>query len=53
MLEELRISVFAQPFGVHGAVSAKRLRRRLDDSVDGHVHRLRATVPRQFTGNRH
>ena len=29
-LEELRVSVFAQPVGVHGAVSPTRVRRRLD-----------------------
>ena len=30
LLEELRVSVFAQPVGVHGPVSPKRLRQRLD-----------------------
>ena len=29
-LEELRMSVFAQPMGVHGTVSPKRIRRQLD-----------------------
>uniref|UniRef100_UPI002616A8E7 ATP-dependent RNA helicase HrpA n=1 Tax=Ilumatobacter sp. TaxID=1967498 RepID=UPI002616A8E7 len=29
LLEELRMSVFAQPLGVHGPVSAKRIRREL------------------------
>lgn len=31
MLEELRMSVFAQPLGVRGPVSAKRIRRALAD----------------------
>ena len=30
LLEELRVSVFAQPLGVHGPVSPKRVRQRLD-----------------------
>ena len=30
MLEELRISVFAQPLGARGAVSATKIRRELD-----------------------
>ena len=30
LLEELRVSVFAQPVGVHGPVSPKRVRQRLD-----------------------
>jgi ATP-dependent helicase HrpA len=29
MLEELRMSTFAQPFGVEGTISAKRIRREL------------------------
>jgi ATP-dependent helicase HrpA len=29
-LEELRVSVFAQPLGVKGSVSATRIARRLD-----------------------
>ena len=27
MVEELRMSVFAQPLGVHGPISAKRIRQ--------------------------
>jgi ATP-dependent helicase HrpA len=31
MLQELRVSVFAQPIGVKGTISEKRIRRALDD----------------------
>ena len=32
MVEELRMSVFAQPEGVHGPVSAKRIRRAMAEA---------------------
>ena len=35
MVEELRMSVFAQPEGVKGPISAKRIRRALGDVVRG------------------
>ena len=35
MIEELRMSVFAQPLGVEGPVSAKRIRRAFRDAT-GH-----------------
>ena len=36
MLEELRISVFAQPLGVDGPVSVKRIRQEIRRVVGGH-----------------
>jgi ATP-dependent helicase HrpA len=33
LLEELRVSHFAQPLGVRGRASSKRIRRRLDEAV--------------------
>jgi ATP-dependent helicase HrpA len=35
MLEELRMSTFAQPLGVEGTVSAKRIRREIASATSG------------------
>ena len=37
LLEELRVSVFAQAVGAKGSVSPKKLRKRIDDLFAGHL----------------